>query len=92
MGRDIPNADTIFCHLYQCLFGFIRRKDFHREFGNGPIVVSNSAPVLCSQTDTLLLIHEPSVKNRENYLFGTETNQCFVFGTRKFELSYLATS
>ena len=28
----------------------------------------------------------------ENYLFGTETNQCFVFGTRKFELSYLATS
>ena len=28
----------------------------------------------------------------ENYLFGTETNQCFVFGTRKFELSYLASS
>ena len=28
----------------------------------------------------------------ENYLFGTETNQCFIFGTQKFELSYLAPS
>ena len=29
---------------------------------------------------------------RENYLFDTETNQYFVFGTRKFELSYLESS
>ena len=28
----------------------------------------------------------------ENYLFSTETNQCFVFGTQKFELFYLASS
>jgi hypothetical protein len=28
----------------------------------------------------------------ENYLFGTEINQSSVFGTRKFELFYLAPS
>jgi hypothetical protein len=29
---------------------------------------------------------------RENYEFGTETNQSFTFGIKKFELSYLAPS
>ena len=29
---------------------------------------------------------------RENYLFSTKTNQCFVFDTKNFELSYLAPS
>jgi len=28
----------------------------------------------------------------ENYLFGTETNQSFLFGMKKIELSYLTSS
>ena len=28
----------------------------------------------------------------ENHVFDNETNQSFVFGTKKFELSYLAPS
>jgi hypothetical protein len=31
-------------------------------------------------------------KRRENYVFGTEKNQSFAFGTKKIELSYLAPS
>ena len=46
----------------------------------------------CDKVVATQLLKDDSLKARENYLFGTEINQSSAFGTKKFELSYLAQS